>query len=106
MFLGYIEIPAADTRYLDLPDGEKRELEKKTRKIRRRKVVDYSTKLGIKEADIIIQLSADCTAINSKTTDDRNLYSKPQKNEKSFIEIELNYGRDLNNWDYETNRPL
>ncbi|MGE1040017.1 hypothetical protein ACQGRZ_07295 [Bacillus wiedmannii] len=84
MFLGYIEIPAADRRYLDLPDEEKRELEKKARKRRRRrsKVVDYSTKLRIKEADLIIQLSAECTAINSKTTDDQNLYSKPQKNKK------------------------
>ncbi|PGE11504.1 hypothetical protein COM64_27790 [Bacillus toyonensis] len=102
MFLGYIEIPAADRRYLDLSDVEKRKLEnKKARKRRRRhrKVVDYSKKLGIKEADLMIQLSADCTEINSKTTDDRKLYNEPQKNEKSLIEIKFNYGRDPNNWD-------
>ncbi|PGV02640.1 hypothetical protein [Bacillus thuringiensis] len=98
MFLGYIEIPAADRRYLDLSNVEKRELEKKVRKRRRRKDVDYSTKLGIKEADIIIQMSADCTAINSKTTDDRKLYMKSQKNNKKDIAVNWNDGKPLNNW--------
>ncbi|MEX0375620.1 hypothetical protein AB3X48_00355 [Bacillus sp. S4] len=106
----YIEIPEKHRRYLDMPDDKKKELEKKAKKRRRRRknLVDYSTKLGVKEADLIIQLTADHVADQGeeKTLYDRNLHSSQQKNKKESIKTTFNGGRDLNNWDYVNNRPL
>ncbi|OUB71860.1 hypothetical protein [Bacillus thuringiensis] len=98
----YIEIPEADRRYLDLSDEKKAVAKKKKRK---RKNRNYATGFGITSADLVIELNAEGAAEN-KTLIDEKLYTAPKINEKSSIEITFNNGRELNNWNYETNEKL
>lgn len=99
----YIEIDAAARRDLDLPDEKKAAAKKKKRK--RKKKCNYTTGFGIKGADLVIELNTDFAAEN-KTLIEEKLYTVPKINEKSSVEITLNNGRNLNNWDYENNKPL
>ncbi|HDX9650101.1 TPA: hypothetical protein ROY23_000493 [Bacillus wiedmannii] len=100
----YIEIPEADRRYLDLSE-EKKAAAAKKKKRKRTKKRNYATGFGIKAADLVIELNTDFSAEN-KTLIEEKLYTAPKINEKSSVEITLNNGRNLNNWDYETNKPL
>ena len=88
MFLGYIEIPKRETRYLDLSGEKKAELMRKKRRRRRRKKPDSDE--GSEE-------------VENKTPNRQNLYSRAKKNKKDPIEISFNGGESLKNWDYEAN---
>ncbi|TBX55035.1 hypothetical protein E0M27_17350 [Bacillus mycoides] len=99
----YIEIDAAARRYLDLPDEKKAAAAKK--KKHKRKKHNYATGFGIKAADLVIELNTDF-AVENKTLIEEKLYTAPKINEKSSVEITLNDGRELNNWNYETNEKL
>ncbi|MGE8053525.1 hypothetical protein ACQKOD_06040 [Bacillus mycoides] len=80
MFLGFIEIPKHETRYLDLPEEKRRELAKKKR--RRRKKTDSDEEKPLKR---------------------EKLHSQTKKDRKEAIKIEFNGGESLHNWDYEAN---
>lgn len=96
MFLGYIEIPKSQTRYLDLSDEEKAELMRKKRRRKRRKKADSDAaeKGGEEEA-------------GNKTLKHKNLHSQAKKNKKDskkdHVEVEWNGGANLHNWDYIAN---
>ncbi|MCU5440510.1 hypothetical protein [Bacillus cereus] len=94
----YIEIPEADRRYLDLSDEKKAAAAKKKKR-------NYAVGFGITSADLVIELNTEGAAEN-KTLINENLHSSSKINEKSSVEITLNNGQDLNNWDYETNEKL
>ncbi|MFV5173955.1 hypothetical protein [Bacillus cereus] len=100
----YIEIPEADRRYLDLSD-EKKAAAAKKKKRKRKKKRKYAVGFGIKAADLVITLNTDFAAEN-KTPINENLHSSSKINKENKIEISLNNGQDLNNWDYESNKPL
>ncbi|OBW57619.1 hypothetical protein [Bacillus cereus] len=102
--LGYIEIDAAYRRYLDLPD-EKKAAAAKKKKRKRKKKTNYATGFGITSADLVIELNTEGAAEN-KTLINENLHSSSKINKENKIEITLNNGQDLNNWDYESNKPL
>ncbi|MBF7146767.1 hypothetical protein [Bacillus toyonensis] len=100
----YIEIPEADRLYLDLSD-EKKAAAAKKKKRKRKKKRNYATGFGITSADLVIELNTEGAAEN-KTLINENLHSSSKINAKSSVEITLNSGKDLNNWDYETNEKL
>ncbi|PEA26572.1 hypothetical protein CN923_18695 [Bacillus cereus] len=89
MFLGYIEIPKHETRYLDLSEEKKAELMRKKRRRRRRK------KVGSDEGDKEKMLK--CETLHSSTQKTR------KKAKKAAIKIEFNDGNPLRNWDYVAN---
>ncbi|KMP38864.1 hypothetical protein [Bacillus cereus] len=99
----YIEIPKADCRYLDLSDEKKAAAKKKKRKQKKKR--NYAVGFGITSADLVIELNTEGAAEN-KTLINENLHSAPKINEKGYVEITLNNGQDLNNCDYENNKPL
>ncbi|EJS07472.1 hypothetical protein BWGOE4_44980 [Bacillus mycoides] len=84
MFLGYVEIPKHETRYLDLSEEKKAELMRK----KRRKKSDSDE--GSEEAE-------------NKTLNRQKLHNRAKKNKKDSIEISFNGGADLGTWDYEAN---
>ncbi|PES81030.1 hypothetical protein CN509_09190 [Bacillus cereus] len=92
---GYIEISAADRRYLDLPD-EKKAAAKKKKKRKRKKKRNYATGFGITSADLVIELNTEGEAEN-KTLINEKLYTTPKINTKSSIEITLNNWKALDN---------
>lgn len=100
----YIEIPEADRRYLDLSD-EKKSAAAKKKKRKRKKKRNYAVGFGIKAADLVIELNTDFSAENKRLIEEK-LYNAPKINTKSSVEITLNNGEDLDNWNYETNEKL
>ncbi|MED1379953.1 hypothetical protein [Bacillus mycoides] len=83
---------------------KKAEKEGKAKKSKRegKKKRDYSTGFDIKESDLIVII----TCSSSETTDEGKLYPSHKKNEKDSLEIKFNDMKDLDNCDYENNKPL
>ncbi|ACO26830.1 hypothetical protein MRY88_25550 [Bacillus cereus] len=90
----YIEILEDDRRYLDLSD-EKKAAAAKKKKRKRKKKRNYAVGFGITSADLVIELNMEGAAEN-KTLINENLHSSSKINTKSFVEITLNNGRELN----------
>ncbi|MDA1836487.1 hypothetical protein PDJ96_07060 [Bacillus cereus group sp. BY17LC] len=96
MFLGYIEIPKHETRYLDMPTEQKAELMRNKRRRRRRK--KHEGKDEVKGGE---------EKAENETLNCEKLHSQAKKNKKDStkdrIEIEWNGGATLHNWDYVAN---
>lgn len=96
MFLGYIEIPKHETRYLDMPAEQKSELLRKKKRRRRRKKHEGKDEVKGGEAEA-----------KNKALKCELLHAREKKNKKDstkdHVEVEWNGGAVLHNWDYATN---